>query len=81
MDHLWQKKLAAIAKAVDELGVRFKPEYCAGWLTYSCETYPGGEFAVGAPWLSLGFYAHWSPEEDVPIKKFFAMNMHPNNIF
>ncbi len=41
-DHVWQKKQAAIAATIDQLGDKFKPELCAGWLSYISETYPDG---------------------------------------
>ncbi len=94
-DHLWQKMLAA--NTVDALGDRFKPELCAGWLTYIRETYPDGAIPAAPPLVSsvgedslvlpdwvidaLGLNAHWSTVVDVPIGQFSAMNTHPNCIF
>ena len=45
-NHVWQKKRAAIAATIDQLGDRFKPELCAGWLAYIRKTYPDGPAAA-----------------------------------
>ncbi len=44
--HVWQKKRAAIAATIDQLGDKYKPELRAGWLAYIRETYPDGPAAA-----------------------------------
>ena len=40
--HVWQEQSAVVALSIDELGDRFKPELCAGWLAYIRQNYPNG---------------------------------------